>query len=155
MSLDSEIGDILERAKAAVADSPDLAALDHVRVAMLGKKGELTALLKGLGALAADERPQAGAKINEAKTVVQDLIEGRKEALEQAQLSQALAEEEVDVTLPGRAPEGGGLHPVTQAMQRIAVFVKTGSQTNRIGERDPHQLNRIVHHRCFGEDRQW
>ena len=127
MSLVEEIGAIVSRAENDVAASSDLAQLDQVRVGMLGKKGALTALLKGLGALSPEERPQAGAQINEAKSQVQALIDGRKVALEQAQLNQALAEEQVDVTLPGRTPELGGLHPVTQAMQRIEeIFIGAG-----------------------------
>lgn len=118
---------ILKQAQLAVSEAKDLRALDEVRVAYLGKKGELTALLKGLGKLEPQERPKVGAQINEAKASLQGAIEARKAALEADQLSQSLAQDAVDITLPGRRPVQGGLHPVTQAMQRIEeIFVGAG-----------------------------
>ena len=125
--LDQDIANILQRAQGEVGAAQDLAALDQVRVSFLGKKGELTALLKGLGSLDPAARPAAGARINEAKTQLQDQLQDRKIELEQAQLSDALASEQVDITLPGRQAPLGGLHPVTQAMQRIEeIFVGAG-----------------------------
>ncbi|MCR9259631.1 MAG: phenylalanine--tRNA ligase subunit alpha [Pseudomonadaceae bacterium] len=119
--------EILARAQQAVEDADDLRALDEVRVAYLGKKGELTSLLKGLGKLDAAERPAAGAKINEAKEALQATLDQRKSALEQTQLAQSLAQESVDISLPGRRADQGGLHPVTQAMYRIEeIFVGAG-----------------------------
>ncbi|HEY5647447.1 MAG TPA: phenylalanine--tRNA ligase subunit alpha, partial [Pseudomonadales bacterium] len=114
-----DIEQILTEAEAAVAGAADERALDDIRVRYLGKKGQLTALLKGLGDLDPAERPRAGAAINAAKETVQEWIAGRKASLGSEQLAQALAEEMVDVTLPGRRRPAGGLHPVTQAMQRI------------------------------------
>ncbi len=122
-----DIDNILQQARDEVANSADEQALDEVRVRYLGKKGELTALLKSLGQLDAAERPAAGAKINAAKEDLQELISERKRVLEREQLSAALDAEAVDVTLPGRAGGAGGLHPVTQAMQRIeAIFAGAG-----------------------------
>jgi phenylalanyl-tRNA synthetase alpha chain len=122
-----ETQSILAKAQAAVAAAQDLRGLDEVRVAFLGKKGELTGLLKSLGKLDASERPQAGALINEAKVALQNAIETRKAALESEQLAKNLAEDAVDITLPGRRVEQGGLHPVTQAMYRIEeIFVGAG-----------------------------
>ncbi|XOV82451.1 MAG: phenylalanine--tRNA ligase subunit alpha [bacterium] len=119
--------EILARAQQAAAAADDLRALDEVRVAYLGKKGELTGLLKGLGKLDAADRPAAGAKINEAKEALQATLDERKSYLEQAQLAAQLAQESVDITLPGRHPDQGGLHPVTQAMYRIEeIFVGAG-----------------------------
>ncbi len=118
---------ILEQAQAAVNDARDLRTLDDVRVAYLGKKGALTDLLKGLGKLDPEERPKAGARINEAKAALQQALEKRRAELEHEQLAQTLAEDAVDITLPGRRVERGGLHPVTQAMQRIEeIFVGAG-----------------------------
>lgn len=96
--------------------------LDEVRVQYLGKKGELTALLKGLGKLSAEERPKAGALINEAKQALQEKINARKAQLESAALEAQLAAETIDVTLPGRGQDLGGLHPVTKTMERIEAF---------------------------------
>ena len=109
-------------ALAAVAAAADLRALDDVRVKYLGKKGEISALLKGLGKLSAEERPAAGAKINVARDQVQEALEARKCALEQASLNDKLASEKIDVTLPGRGEGSGSLHPVTRTRRRIEDF---------------------------------
>lgn len=120
----SELASIQQAALDAVSSAQDAASLDTVRVQYLGKKGELTALLKGLGQLPAEERPAAGAEINKAKEAVQAAIAERKQALEQAALDQKLSQEVVDVTLPGRNAELGGLHPVTQVLRRIEGFFR-------------------------------
>jgi len=91
----------------------NLETLDQVRVDYLGKKGELTSLLKTLGKLPADERKTAGQDINNAKREVQQVLEQRKQTLEAEKLKARLAGEKVDVTLPGRGQNMGGLHPVT------------------------------------------
>jgi phenylalanyl-tRNA synthetase alpha chain len=119
--------DLVGRALAEVASSTDLAGLDAVRVRWLGKKGELTAALKLLGALPAAERPAAGQAINAAKERVQTALEARRRALESGQVDRELNAGRVDVTLPGRGEERGGLHPVTQARLRIeALFGRAG-----------------------------
>lgn len=118
---------LTEEALKLVAEAQDLAALDHVRVEYLGKKGHLTALLKGLGKLSAEERPAAGAEINKAKDRVQEQLGLRKQAMEQADIDARLASETIDVTLPGRDAEIGGLHPVTRTLQRIeSLFAAVG-----------------------------
>jgi phenylalanyl-tRNA synthetase alpha chain len=122
-----DIENILKRGQEATVNAADLRALDDVRVAYLGKKGELTSLLKSLGQVDASERPQVGAKINEAKGALQQDLATRKAALEEAALSASLLAEQVDVSLPGRRPSTGGLHPVTQAMYRIEeIFTGAG-----------------------------
>lgn len=109
---------------AAVTDLKDLEAL---RVEALGKKGALTGLLKGLGALSPEERPAAGAKINEAKVGVQAAIEARKLEMESAAMSQRLLEEKIDVTLPSGGNSRGSLHPVTRTLRRIEeLFSQAG-----------------------------
>ena len=106
----------------ALAQAADEAALDQVRVQYLGKKGELTQQLKSLGKLSAEERPAAGAKINEAKQQVQDAITIKRTMMAADALSKQLAVESIDVTLPGRAQVNGGLHPVTMTIERIENF---------------------------------
>jgi phenylalanyl-tRNA synthetase alpha chain len=121
------LNEILKEAQAAVDQAVDEKALDDARVRFLGKKGELTALLKGLGKLDAAERPEAGAEINAAKVTIQDWIAERKTTLSSEQLAASLEDENVDVTLPGRKRPIGGLHPVTQAMERIEeIFIGAG-----------------------------
>lgn len=110
---------LLAQGKTAVEQASDAAGLDQVRVHFLGKKGELTQLLKGLGGLSAEERPKAGALINEAKAELQALLNEKKEQLAFAELNAKLAAEKIDVTLPGRGQVNGGLHPVTRTLERI------------------------------------
>jgi phenylalanyl-tRNA synthetase alpha chain len=121
------VEDILGRARAAVDAAADARSLDEARVAFLGKKGALTGLLKSLGGLDPAERPKAGAVINDAKQQVQSWIEARERQLLAEQMSTSLGEESVDITLPGRCQDQGGLHPVTLALQRIEdIFVGAG-----------------------------
>ncbi len=113
---------IAEQARRAVAGVDSVADLDQVRVDYLGKKGQLTELLKGLGRLSPEERPQAGAAINVLKQELQDLLQARKSAFEQADIEQRLLAEKIDVTLPGRNAGLGGIHPVTRTLDRITGF---------------------------------
>ncbi|AFU97769.1 phenylalanine--tRNA ligase subunit alpha [Simiduia agarivorans] len=121
------LGALTQEALELVEKAQDLQALDYVRVEYLGKKGKITELLKGLGKLSAEERPAAGAEINKAKQAVQDQLNLRKQALEEAEINAKLASETIDVTLPGRGQETGGLHPVTRTLNRISdIFSKAG-----------------------------
>jgi len=121
------INKIITDAKKSIASAIDLKALEDSRVLFLGKKGELTDLLKGLGKLSKEERPVMGEAINEAKVKIQNLIETRKEELEEVALQKRLLEERIDVTLPGRNIEKGGLHPITQTLHHIqSIFAKAG-----------------------------
>ena len=122
-----ELEALTAKAQAEIDAADDLQALDAIRVNYLGKKGELTALLKTLGSLPGDQRKAAGQQINQAKQQVQQRLEAKKAELEQAKLQAQLASEKVDVTLPGRGQRAGGLHPVTRTMQRIgALFSQMG-----------------------------
>ena len=121
------LSELIARATSEIDAAADLAALDAVRVSLLGKKGELTARLKSLGQLAPEERAVAGAEINQAKQQVQAALNVRREALESASLEAKLAADAVDVTLPGRGAGIGGFHPVTRAMLRIQkIFRNAG-----------------------------
>ena len=118
----SDLEDILSTALSAVASAGDAPALDDVRVKYLGKKGELTGLLKGLGKLSPEERPAAGAEINTAKEALQEAISARKADLDNAAIDAQLASETIDVSLPGRNNDIGALHPVTQTLRRMEDF---------------------------------
>lgn len=111
-----------QQALADIAAAGDLKTLDDVRVNWLGKKGRVTDLLKALGSLSAEERPQAGARINVVKQAISDALDAAKQALEQAEINRKLAEESLDVSLPGRGQPAGGLHPVTRTIERITTF---------------------------------
>src|SRR5882762_6976691 len=120
---------LVEQALADVDSSASLAALDEVRVRLLGKKGLLTEQLKGLGRLSAAERPAAGQRINDAKTSIQTALEMRRVRLEQVALEADLANGTIDVTLPGRGQESGSIHPVTRTRLRIErIFAQAGFQ---------------------------
>ena len=113
---------LTEAAKTAIAAAEDGPALEQLRVDYLGKKGQITALLKGLGQLSPEERPAAGAQINVVKQELQALIGARKSELEAAAVGTRLASETIDVTLPGRDSAAGGIHPVTRTMERMEDF---------------------------------
>lgn len=113
---------ILDNALRAVAAADDIPALEQIRVEFLGKKGSITDLLKSLGAMEPEQRKMAGAQINELKQQVQEALNSRRDSLQQAQLAQKLAQERIDVTLPGRTLDAGGLHPVTRTIARIESF---------------------------------
>ena len=113
---------LANEAKAAIAAAEDGATLEQLRVDYLGKKGQITALLKGLGKLSTEERPKAGALINVVKQELQELIGERKNSLASAAVEAQLAAETIDVTLPGRGQSTGGIHPVTRTIERIEDF---------------------------------
>ncbi|MBI3222901.1 MAG: phenylalanine--tRNA ligase subunit alpha [Nitrosomonadales bacterium] len=114
-----ELQHILDQALQQFAAINDEAELEQVKARYLGKEGSLTALLKGLGKLSAEERPAAGARINQVKQGIETALQQRRDALQQGKLAQKLAAEALDVTLPGRGLGCGGLHPVTRTLERI------------------------------------
>jgi phenylalanyl-tRNA synthetase alpha chain len=114
----------LDTALSAVAAVQDLAGLDQIRVHYLGKKGELTQLLKGLGQLPASERREAGQAINQAKQQLSTAMDERREVLKAEAVVAQLRAETIDITLPGRDGDRGGLHPVTRTLQRIEAFFR-------------------------------
>ncbi|MCC5863786.1 MAG: phenylalanine--tRNA ligase subunit alpha [Wenzhouxiangella sp.] len=118
---------LLEQALQLVAQAEDSRGLDQVRVRFLGKKGELTSQLKQLGALPPDQRREAGQAVNRSKQALETAIAEREQVLARAHLDARLKAERVDVTLPGRAHEAGGPHPVSRALDRILdIFNQLG-----------------------------
>ncbi|CAD7715750.1 Phenylalanine--tRNA ligase alpha subunit [Xanthomonas hydrangeae] len=123
----SEIQSLTERALADVAAAQTPDQLEALRVALLGKSGSITAQLKQLGTLPADQRKAAGEAINLARDALSAALSERKHTLENAALDARLAGERIDVTLPGRRSERGGLHPVTRTLERIVeIFARLG-----------------------------
>ena len=114
------MSDLEQQALEQIEQATDLKILDDIRVAFLGKHGFFTEQLKQLGKLPKAERPQAGQSINQSKKILQQAIEAKKERLETIKLAARLADEQIDITLPGRkAVVSGSLHPVTRTMKRI------------------------------------
>ncbi|MBW0143908.1 phenylalanine--tRNA ligase subunit alpha [Sphingomicrobium clamense] len=113
--------------EAKVADAGDAAALEAVRVAALGKQGEITQLLKTLGKMSPDERKTEGPKIHAARQAVQDAIEAKKAELEKAELDARLKTETLDLSLPADEAPRGSVHPVSQVMDELAeIFADLG-----------------------------
>jgi phenylalanyl-tRNA synthetase alpha chain len=143
---------LVDSALRAINDSSDEKSLESLRVDFLGKKGSLTELLKGLGKLPPEERPQAGERINIAKRQVQDALELRKKDLVDIALNLQLSSEAVDVTLPGRRQGAGGLHPVSRTIERIQGIFEAAGYAVAVGpeiEDDYHNfaaLNIPDHH---------
>ena len=121
------VDEILAQATEAVLAAHDLNQLDQVRVHYLGKKGFFTEQMKQLGALDPDQRRAVGQVINQAKDQFQAHVQAKKEALENSELEHRLANESIDVSLPGRGQSVGGLHPVTTTLRRISkIFASVG-----------------------------
>ena len=117
-----ELQQILDQALQQFAAISDETELEQVKARYLGKEGSLTVLLKGLGKLSAEERPAAGARINQVKQSIEAALQQRRDALQQDKLAQKLAAESLDVTLPGRGMGTGGLHPITRTLERIEML---------------------------------
>ena len=112
---------------ALVEDAADVQALEQVRVSALGKKGQITALMKGLGQMEPDERKAAGQQLNVLKQEIAELIDARKFELENAGLDTRLAEEKIDITLPTRPESTGTIHPISQTIDElISIFGEMG-----------------------------
>ena len=122
-----DIEQINRQALADIAAASTPEALESLRVSLLGKQGSVTALLKGLGALPPAERKDAGAGINRVRDALGKALGERRQVLEDAALEARLASETIDVTLPGRDPGRGGVHPVSRTIERIAdIFARLG-----------------------------
>ena len=110
---------IVAEAQSVLGQAKTIADLEQAKARFLGKAGSLTEQMKRLAKLATEERPKAGAQINEAKQKVEALVTAQKEAILAKELEARLADEALDVTLPGRSMGQGGLHPISRALERI------------------------------------
>ena len=124
MATKDELAELERQAEAAFAAAETVQALAETRARFLGKKGALTAVLRGLGGLAPEERAGAGEASNATKQRIEALAEERRAALESGDLERALAERRLDVTLPGAAPPRGRLHPVTLLEREMCGFFR-------------------------------
>ena len=139
---DSLLADALQ----AIRVAKEEATLDALRVQYLGKKGSFTALLKSLGQLPPDKRPAAGEQINAAKTELQSALEVRKVALVRASLDAKLSSEKIDITLPGRRQNFGGLHPIPITIDRITDIFQSAGYDVAVGpeiEDDYHNFEAL------------
>jgi phenylalanyl-tRNA synthetase alpha chain len=116
---------LVQAAREASAGAADLVQLEYQKSQFLGKKGPITDLMKQLGRLSPEERPVEGARINRAKDEISACFDARKTALEESAIASRLASETIDITLPGRGQQLGGLHPITQTIDRISSFFES------------------------------
>jgi len=124
---DPRVQEILDRALADIAGARSTSALEQLRVRVLGRSGELTALLRGLGKIAAADRPRVGQEANRAKERIEEALAARLEALKPDERRQSLASRHVDLTLPGRATPPGAVHPLIRVQDEIiAIFEGLG-----------------------------
>lgn len=116
-----------EKAAASIGVAENLTTLQEMKVKYLGKKGELTTILRGMGQLSPEERPQVGRLANEIRNYIENIISEREERLEEEQLQARLQSERIDVTLPGDQPALGSLHPLTAIVEQIEdIFIGMG-----------------------------
>ena len=126
--MDEKIRELKARARAAIAETAgSLSELNDIRVKILGKKGELTALMRSMGTVAQEERPRIGKIVNEARAELEELLAKKSEELAQRELAAKIDAEQIDVTLPGRTMQIGHLHPLTITLNRIKkIFLQMG-----------------------------
>lgn len=140
--MNEQLDNILNKALGETDKATDLQALDQVRVNYLGKKGQLTSLLKQLGKLPAEERPAAGQLVNEAKEKLDFALAKARAALKNKEIAEKLSSESIDVTLPGTGQATGTLHPVTKTQRRIeSIFANLGFSVAEGPEIEDQQHN--------------
>jgi phenylalanyl-tRNA synthetase alpha chain len=123
----TDLDSIVDAARRAFADAPTPADLENAKAQFTGKAGRITELMKGLGALPVEEKKTRGAAINVAKQAIEAALAERRQQLADAELAQQLRAEALDVSLPGRGREPGGLHPVSLTLERIElIFASMG-----------------------------
>ena len=116
-----------ERALSEIKQSSSMEELDSLRVKYSGKKGELTAILKGMGKLSAEERPEMGKIANEVREAIETAISETREEIKKIELEKRLAEEVIDVTMPGKTFKVGKRHPITQIIDEVTeIFMGIG-----------------------------
>jgi len=127
-----QLDGLQQEALQALQSAPDDSALSEWRSAYLGRKGKATEAVKALGTLPSDERPAYGRRVNEIKRALETAYEAKVEELAQSAGARTLAADQVDVSLPGRPPRPGRLHPATRTLREIyRIFAEMGFQVYR------------------------
>jgi len=125
--MQEQLNSIWERVSGELANINDSAALDQLRVRVLGKKGELTEILRGMGKLPAEERPKMGQMVNAMREKLENAIAERSAAIKSAEKEEALKREVIDVTLPGKDRQAGSLHPISMVLNDLLdIFTGLG-----------------------------
>ena len=122
-----QIKQIKQNALAEISQTQELKTLNDVKVKYLGKKGELTSVLRGMGALSAEERPIIGSFVNEVRAEIENALNEKEEKFKQAELEEKLEKETIDITLPGTKIKRGSKHPVNRVIEELEdLFVSMG-----------------------------
>ncbi len=125
--IESQLQTLAESAQSAIASTDNLSSLEELRIKYLGKKGELSLILKGMGKLSAEDRPRIGAIANEIKSTIQNTLTNQQNDLKQAQINHKIASETIDVTMPGVSRPLGKIHPLQSTIDRVIdIFVGLG-----------------------------
>lgn len=126
-TLETQLEDLQQSALTAIADAADLDALEQLRVAYLGKKGQLSQMLGGMGKLDPSDRPKVGKLTNEVKAAIQTALDTARDALQVARVQAQIAAETIDVTMPGTLRPQGRRHPLASTIDRaLDIFVGLG-----------------------------
>ena len=122
-----QINQIKQNALEEIAKTEELKTLNDVKVKYLGKKGELTSVLRGMGALSAEERPVIGSLVNEVRAEIENALNEKEEKFKQAELEEKLEKETIDITLPGTKIKRGSKHPINRVIEELEdLFVSMG-----------------------------
>ncbi len=125
--MQDQLDKIVKETQDALSNAKDTASLEALRVKVLGKKGSMTQILRGMGAVSADQRPAMGRLVNEVRAKLEELINRQAENLSRMEKEMRLKLEAVDVTIPGTEPVMGKLHPLTQVVRQVQdIFVGMG-----------------------------
>jgi phenylalanyl-tRNA synthetase alpha chain len=125
--MDQDLKTLVDQARELIGQAGDAATLANAKARFLGRDGEITQRMKGLGRLSGEQRAAAGRLLNDVKRSVEALLDERERHLAQAELAERLSQEAIDVTLPGRGRAAGGLHPLSLTVERIeAIFRSIG-----------------------------
>ncbi|NLC69886.1 MAG: phenylalanine--tRNA ligase subunit alpha [Desulfuromonadaceae bacterium] len=120
-----QLDEILAQGRELIAEADSEFALNELKVQFLGKKGKVTALMKGMADLSAEERPAMGKVVNEVKSSLEELFEARFQEVRELDLEKRLSSERIDVTLPGRRLPKGSLHPITLVTDEVVGIFST------------------------------
>ena len=122
-----QLKEIRTRALSELFDSATVEQIENVRVRVLGRSGELTEIIRGVGKVPAEERPVIGRLVNQIKGELESRIAALSEKMQRAEMERSLGEARIDVTLPGMRIPRGWLHPVTQSLERMLdIFTSMG-----------------------------
>ena len=122
--MQEQINQIKQNALEEILNTQDLKTLNDVKVKYLGKKGELTSVLRGMGGLSPEERPIIGSLVNEVRAEIENAIDEKEEKFKEIELQEKLEKETIDITLPGTKIKRGSKHPVNRVIEEIEDYIE-------------------------------